>query len=190
VLLRPEFAAEPRRVPHEPPAVLVTMGGSDPARLTLRAMRALAHVNGPIHCVVLLGPGFCHDGQLAPLLETCPHESLIVRDGDVRANMLAADLAVLSFGVTAYEAAACALPAVHLCLTDDHALSSSVFPQAGVAVSLGLAEDVEEARLVEVVEGMLADHEGRGAMGVRARCLVDGNGAARIAEVIATRRSG
>jgi spore coat polysaccharide biosynthesis protein SpsF len=189
VLLRPEFAAEPRRAPHELPVVLVTMGGSDPAGLTVRAMRILALVPGPIDCVVLLGPGFGDDAELSRVLQTCPHESLIVRDGDVRAHMLAADLAVLSFGVTAYEAAACALPAVHLCLTDDHALSSSAFAQAGIAVSLGRAEDVEEARLVEVVEGMLADNAGRGAMGARARSLVDGEGLARIARVIAARRS-
>ena len=185
VLLRPEFAAEPRRSPHEPPVVLVTMGGSDPGGLTPRALRALALVPEPIECVVLLGPGFGHDAELAPLLETCPHKWLIARDGDMRAHMLAADLAVLSFGVTAYEAAACALPALHLCLTDDHALSSSAFAQAGLAVSLGLAKDVEKARLAEAVGAMLADRAGRNAMGARARRLVDGNGAARISDVIA-----
>jgi spore coat polysaccharide biosynthesis protein SpsF len=189
VLLRPEFAAEPRRVPHDPPVVLVSMGGSDPAGLTPRAVSALALVQGPIDCVVLLGPGFGNDAELSRLLQTRPHESHIVRDGAVRAHMLAADLAVLSFGVTAYEAAACALPAVHLCLTDDHALSSSAMAQAGIAMSLGRAEDVEEARLVEAIEGMLADNAGRGAMGARARSLVDGKGAARIAMVITARRS-
>jgi spore coat polysaccharide biosynthesis predicted glycosyltransferase SpsG len=190
VLLRPAFAAEPRRAPHEPPVVLIAMGGSDPAGLTLKAMRALERVPGPIECVLLLGPGFLHDAQLGRLLESCPHVSLIVRDGDVRAQMLAADLAVLSFGVTAYEAAACALPAVHLCLTEDHALSSSVFAQAGLAVSLGRADQVEEARLAEVVGSMLADHAGRRAMGARARDLVDGAGTARIAAVLAAGRSG
>lgn len=189
VLLRPEFAAEPQRAPHDPPVVLVTMGGTDPAGLTPRAMRALALVEGPIDCVVLLGPGFGHDAEISRVLETCPHQTLIVRDGDVRAQMLTADLAVLSFGVTAYEAAACALPAVHLCLTDDHALSSSSFAQAGLAVSLGRAEDVEGARLVEAIEGILADNAGRGAMGARARSLVDGQGLARIARVITARRS-
>lgn len=189
VLLRPEFAAEPRRVPHEPPVVLVTMGGSDPAGLTPRAVSALALVKGPIECLVLIGPGFGHDAELSELLETSPHETRIVRDGDVRAQMLAADFAVLSFGVTAYEAAACALPAVHLCLTDDHALSSSAMEEAGIAVSLGLAEAVEEARLVEAVEVLLADNAGRGAMGTRARSLVDGGGLLRIASVITAGRS-
>jgi len=189
VLMRSEFAAEPHHVHREPLSVLVTMGGSDPAGLTMKAVRALALVNRPIECVALLGSGFAHDASLAVALEGFPHRWFTVRDGDVHARMLAADLAVLSFGVTAYEAAACALPAVHVCLTDDHALSSSAFVEAGLAVSLGLAEDLREARLAEAVEGMLADPERPRAMGARARSVVDGRGAVRIAEVIATRRS-
>ena len=190
VLLQPEFAAEPHRVAHEPPVVLVTMGGSDPAGLTPKAMRALARVNRPIECVVLLGPGFVGDTELSQLLGRSPREFCIVRDGDVRTCMLAADLAVLSFGVTAYEAAACALPAAYLCLTDDHALSASAVALAGLGVSLGRADEAQEARLIEVVEAMLADTEGRRTMGERARHLVDGGGLARIAKVIAARTSG
>jgi spore coat polysaccharide biosynthesis protein SpsF len=161
------------------------MGGSDPAGLTLVALRALALVPTPVKCVVLIGPGFRHDVELAGLLETALHETAVVRNGDVRAQMLAADMAVLSFGVTAYEAAACALPAVHLCLTPDHALSASTMDQAGIAVSLGLADDVADADAAEAIESMLADATGRAAIGARARGLVDGNGAARIADVLA-----
>lgn len=194
VLLRPEFAAEPvrdgrrrgqpGRGPGEPPVVLISMGGSDPAGLTLVALRALALVPRPVQCVVLIGPGFRHDVDLAGLLETALHETAVVRNGDVRAQMLAADMAVLSFGVTAYEAAACALPAIHLCLTPDHAIAASAMDQAGIAVSLGLAGDVADADAAEAIESMLADAAGRAAMGARARGLVDGNGAARIADVL------
>lgn len=189
VLLRPEFAAEPRRLAHEPPVVLVTMGGSDPAGLTLTAIRAIARVTPPLECVVLLGPGFGHDAELIELLDSWAHPARIVPDGNVRAEMLAADLAILSFGVTAYEAAACALPAVHLCLTDDHALSSAAFEQSGLAVSLGRADQIDPMRLAEAVGAMLNDPARRDAMGARARRLVDGNGAARIADVINAGRS-
>ncbi|HEX7591252.1 MAG TPA: hypothetical protein VF375_04815 [Candidatus Limnocylindrales bacterium] len=194
VLLRPDFAADPvrdgrrrgqpGRGPGEPPVVLISMGGSDPAGLTLVALRALALVPRPVQCVVLIGRGFRQDAELAELLNSALHETAVVRNGDVRAQMLAADMAVLSFGVTAYEAAACALPAVHLCLTPDHAISASAMDQAGIAVSLGLADDVADADVAKAVESMLADAAGRAAMGARARNLVDGNGAARIADVL------
>jgi spore coat polysaccharide biosynthesis protein SpsF len=183
--LRPEFAAEPLRSPNDRPVVLVAMGGSDPGGLTLIAVRALAQVKAPIDCVALVGPGFRDDAELARLLKTAQYRAHVIRDGDVHAQMIAADLAVLAFGVTAYEAAASALPAVHLCLTEDHALSSSAMARAGMAVSLGLAANVETVRLAEVIGEMLANEVGRGAMGACARSLVDGRGTARIAEVIA-----
>ena len=90
VLLRPGFAAEPRRSPHERPVVLVTMGGTDPAGLTLKAVRALARVTASFETVVLLGPGFSRDAELGRLMESYPHAFRIVRDGDVRREMLAA----------------------------------------------------------------------------------------------------
>ena len=189
LLLRPEFAAEPRRSPHEPPVVLVTMGGSDPMGLTPKAVRALAMVNTPIDCVVLVGRAFAHDDELSRMLREFQHEWRVVRDGNVREEMMAADLALLSFGVTSYEAAACALPSINICLTDDHAVSSAAFAQEGLGVSLGLASQVDAAQLAGAVEVMLADNAGRAAMGARARALVDGRGAVRIASIITERRS-
>lgn len=183
--MRPEFAGDPHPVRHETPRVLVTMGGTDPAGLTEKAVRALALVERPMECVVLLGRGFTHDASLALALDGLQHGCEVVRDGDVRSHMLNVDLAVLSFGGTAYEAAACALPAVHLCLTDDHALASSAFADHGIAVSLGVAEDVQPTGLAAAIVGLLADPQRRSTMGERARRLVDGKGAARMAEVIA-----
>ena len=136
----------------------------------------------------MLGKGYVHCFYLHRDVNKCQRgaaERLVFAEDQ---RHVAADLGVLSFGVTAYEAAACALPAVHLCLTDDHALSSSAFVEAGLAVSLGLAEAVPEARVAEVVDELLADTERRRLMGEQARRLVDGKGAGRIAEVIAARR--
>jgi spore coat polysaccharide biosynthesis protein SpsF len=186
VALRAEFAAEPRRSRAgrgEVPVVLVSMGGSDPGGLSLLAARVLPLVTTPIELVLLVGRGFRHDAELAPLLKASPHRTAVVRDGDIHGQMLAADLALLSFGVTAYEAAACALPAILLCLTEDHAASASSMDEAGIAESLGLAGDVSAARLAGALDELAADPARRVEMGRRGRSLVDGRGAARIAEI-------
>jgi hypothetical protein len=69
----------------------------------MKVARGLALVRRPIDCVVVLGRGFAHEESLAMALDGFPHKCAIVRDASVRAEMLAADLAVLSFGMTAYE---------------------------------------------------------------------------------------
>ena len=166
------------------------MGGTDPAGLTLKAVEALAHVDASFECTVLRGPGFMHEEGLSRLLADMPGPVRVVRDGDVRAEMIASDLGVLSFGVTAYEAAACGLPAVHLSLTEDHALSSSAFGDAGIAVPLGLAEDVTIEALSQAVSRLLADADRRNVMSSEARGLVDGAGTSRVAAVLMERLGG
>lgn len=99
--------------------------------------------------------------------------------------MRGATVAVASLGVTAYELAACGVPAVLLSLTDDHAESASAFAAADIAISLGVHAGVADSAIADGVAALLADGARRAAMGARARALVDGRGAARIAAEIA-----
>ena len=185
VVLRSQFAEAPVRRPREQARLLVAMGGTDPARLTPFVLEALADLGSTVECLVVIGPGGPTDDELAPAVARLRDRAEIVRGGDMRACMLASDVGVLSFGVTAYEAAASGLPAVHVCLSADHASSSSAFAHAGMAISLGEAAELNPARLASCVGGLLAEPARLREMGARARDLVDGGGAARIAAVLA-----
>ena len=98
--------------------------------------------------------------------------------------MRASRVAIASIGVSAYELAACGVPAVHLCLTADHARSSLAFQDARIALSLGVFATLQPPRLAEAVVGLLGDPLRRADMAARARALVDGLGAARVARLI------
>jgi len=188
VVLRREFAHPPARVDHDRPVVLVTMGGSDPAGLTLRAVAALDRLLGDFDTLVVLGPGYSHHDELAALLATTGRQFCLRRDvSDMSALMAQADLAVASFGVTAYELAAIGVSALYLCLTQDHAESASAFVEAGMADSLGVYTEVTAEMLAERVGALLADAPRRARMGQRARELVDGCGAERMGRAIADR---
>jgi spore coat polysaccharide biosynthesis protein SpsF len=76
------------------------------------------------------------------------------------------------------------VPALYLCLTEDHALSASAFERAGMGVSLGLGAEVKEATIAQAVSDLLADPARRRAMGAAGRMNIDGRGAARIAAQI------
>jgi spore coat polysaccharide biosynthesis protein SpsF len=98
--------------------------------------------------------------------------------------MRASRIAVVSFGVSAYELAACGVPAAHLCMTDDHARSSSAFEKAGIALTAGVFGRVQPEHLADAVSRLMSDASRRTAMGERARQLVDGRGAARATDEI------
>lgn len=171
------------------PTVLVTMGGSDPLGLTSYVIQELDALDGDFEVVVVLGPGFLHEEALATALLKSLRTYDLRRGADVRALMVRATVAVAAFGVTAYELAATGVPAVYLCLTPDHAESASAFVDEGIAVSLGVADEVGPGRIAAAVEVILRDDLGRKRMSNRARALVDGRGASRIADEIVARTS-
>lgn len=187
VVLRREFAYRPPRIPHNHPVILVTMGGSDPAGLTLKTVEALDPLDEDFETVVVLGPSFCHGHALNNLLLRARRRFNLRQDvTDMPGLMAQADLAVVSFGVTAYELLAMSVPAIHVCLTADHSESASAFVEAGVALNLGVYGDSTPGALARSVRSLLEQNELRILMSRRASGLIDGGGAARIADLIAT----
>jgi len=166
----------------ERPLLLVTMGGSDPLNLTLKALRALDSLTAEFKTEVLLGPGYSHYPALENFLKKAAgryhlHKNL----PEVGAVFVRADLAVASFGVTAYELAEAGVPSLLLGISEDHVRSASSFETAGIGYNLGLYSDVSEESIRQAVLSLLADQQLRQQMAVKARELVDGGGAERIA---------
>ena len=91
-------------------------------------------------------------------------------------NMRRADLALAAFGVTAYELAAFGVPALYLCLSEDHALSASAFEQAGIGMSLGVAETTPDEIIASSVRQLLNDATRRREMRAAGLMTIDGEG--------------
>lgn len=185
VALGQAIPASRTRAHSDRPMILITMGGSDPAGLTLNAIRALDTLEGEFDASVVLGPGFAHYRELEDLLSKTNRDFRVLRNIENMADVMAqADLAVASFGVTAYELAAAGVPALYLCLTDDHARSAEPFVKAGTAISIGVYSAVTISDIAEAVERLLGDPDVRRAMAEKGRQLLNGKGAAAIAGAI------
>jgi spore coat polysaccharide biosynthesis protein SpsF len=188
VILRKSFTGLPSSTDGFPPHILVTMGGSDPAGLTLLAVRALDTLDHPFEATLVTGAGFHHAAQLSELLNRSRHPFRVESGiSDMAGLMATADLAVASFGVTAYELAALGVPGILACLTADHARSASRLVEAGIAEVCGVCPDIKVEEIVRSVRGLLEDPARRRRMKENARGLLDGRGAVRIAERILER---
>ena len=186
VILRREFSHPLKREAHEPPVVLVTMGGSDPFGLTLKAVSALDLLNDDFKSLVLLGPGFLHQKALYDQISKAHREfDLLSGVKDIPNLMAQADLALGSFGVTAYELAAMGVPGIYMCLTEDHAESASSFVEAGMAKCVGMHDAVSSEMLASAVSRLLNDRTRLDNMSKSARRHVDGIGFRRVANEIA-----
>ena len=188
VVLRREFSNPPPRQFNNPPVVLVTMGGSDPAAMTLKGIEALTLLKEDFETIVVLGPAFSHFKAMRELLSKTDRRFELRRNvTDMSYLMAQTDLAVASFGVTAYELAAVGVPAIYLCLTQDHAESALTFVEANIAVSLGVFFHVTDQSLAEETKALLNNTSKRLYMADQAKKCLCGDGAKQIVKIIASK---
>ncbi|MBX3492691.1 MAG: UDP-2,4-diacetamido-2,4,6-trideoxy-beta-L-altropyranose hydrolase [Parvibaculum sp.] len=183
-ILRPEFAAAPRRAPRAAVTeVLVAFGAGDDRgaiRFVLEAL--LPATSGKVRFTVVSGRHNPANDALS---------SWIVQRGEGRVRLLidppsmaetmtGCDLAVTSGGTLTYELAACGVPMAILAISDDQERSRA-WQDAGVALFLGRYPGVAAGAFVEAVLGLAGDFETRRRLAAAATRTTDGCGAARIA---------
>lgn len=168
------------------PTLLVTMGGSDPFGLTERCAKALRSLDPVFRARFVIGPGFKDKERLARrIVSLAPNFETVEGADGLATEFAACDVALIAFGVTAYELAAYGVPALYLGISEDHALSASAFELAGMGVSLGVAEKACDASIAKAVWSLLNDSARRRDMRSAGLMTIDGMGAARIAADLA-----
>jgi spore coat polysaccharide biosynthesis protein SpsF len=184
--LRREISEAPARSrPNQVESLLVTTGGADPAGMAVRIVDFLNPLEKPFETVVAAGPAFQHRRELEQAVAVASGDFRIESDPEsLPALMTEADLAITSFGVTAYELAAMGVPAAYLCLTPDHQESASVFAGEGLGISLGLISEIDGERFREGLLPLLETSELRHTMCRNGKKTVDGLGAKRISNLI------
>ncbi|MFZ2471524.1 MAG: glycosyltransferase [Methanothrix sp.] len=185
VILRREFSHPIRRERHENPVILVTMGGSDPYGLTLKAVKALDMLDGDFESLVLLGPGFLRQDELNGIVSKARHKfHLLSGVKNIPDLMSQADIALGSFGVTAYELAAMGVPGIFMCLTQDHVESASFFVESGMGECVGLHDHVSAEMLSSAIRRLMKNRSRWEEMSTACTKHVDGRGARRVADKI------
>lgn len=168
--------------------ILVTMGGSDPAGLIFKVIDALKMVVVEFIATIVIGPGFEKKELLHCQIDTMQNKFIIVENPDSMAQLMGvSDLAIASFGVTAYELAAMGIPAIYLCLTEDHEESASAFVVAGMAISLGVYTNVTEKMVANEINSILNVNSLRSIMADNASKHINGSGGTRIGHQIKER---
>lgn len=177
LILCKEFAAHKPRVSfHDPLRVVVAGGGSDPKDVTGKVTGALADYSIAVRAI--LGPAYVGDDL--------NYDSLVefVRSPAVMAEALAwADIAIVSYGMTAFECLALGLPTIALSISPDHAASAEQVQErsGGALESLGEVDDVSAASILAAVYGKMMNYS---KCSQRAVEFVDGLGTGRVVDKI------
>jgi spore coat polysaccharide biosynthesis predicted glycosyltransferase SpsG len=148
----------------------------------LRMAKALAVLDSVFRIRFVIGTGVKDATTVARgLVALKKNYETVEGADDLSIEYASADVALCAFGVTAYELAACGIPAIYLGLTPDHVASASAFADAGMGISLGLADKISDSEIARTVQWLLNKPAARREMRGQGLALLDGQGAARIA---------
>lgn len=184
IILRPEFSIkkETRKSNPSIPVILVTMGGSDPEAMTLVAVQALERIEQELFIRVILGPAFSHRDALFSLLQDLKHRYEVMDSVENMADtMRSADIAVVSFGVTAYELAAIGVPSIYLCRSPDHVMSANSLVDEGYGINLGEYNKISPLTLCQEIYSILRSYYNGKQRFRKGQGSIDGLGYKRVA---------
>ncbi len=186
-LLRPEFASTRRLLSraftHRDRRVLITLGGGDTASLCSQIVSALNLVSWTLEVRCVFGMNDPLPPRFSKSLTTSRHTIRILQNIRNMAEQMAwADLSINAGGSTCWELCCLGLPMIVLLTSPDQRFNGPALEKNGCALSLGQwDEETGGEMLADSVTRLLRNPEHRAAMSSRARELVDGQGAARVA---------
>lgn len=166
--------------------ILITMGGSDPANATLKAVGAVRSLDAPDLAVrIAAGPANPNRHALAEAADSSGGRVELCSPKTEMPELMAwADLAISAAGSTCWELAFMGVPTIAVTLAENQRPIAASLETAGTGIDAGWNRELTEAHLAETLARLLPDEPRRSEMSRRGRALVDGRGAERVADAL------
>lgn len=189
-MLRREFRRwrEQRRDdPEVGSKVLVTLGGSDAANLTVRVIQALEQLElATIEATIVAGGSNPHTRELEMAVSKSKVRLRLLRNVTSMPELMAwADVAVSAAGTTMLELAFIGVPTILVTVADNQRSNARACEKLGLAQDLGDLAHVSAVQLAAAVRELIVEPQRRLRMTRNGRAIVDGLGAERVAARLA-----
>lgn len=186
-LLRKEFVAWrkwKREIAPVACRVLVTMGGSDPQKLSERAIRALSQIQSPaVEAAVVAGSSNPDYESLKSLAARSGRNITVHRDVPNMPELMAwADVAISAAGTTTWEMCLMGLPAVLITAAENQIQIAQELARRECAIYLGDASNIQPEQISYALQSLLADRKRRQFISSNCGQIVDGRGAERVVQ--------
>jgi spore coat polysaccharide biosynthesis predicted glycosyltransferase SpsG len=173
---------------HETLAVAISMGGADAANKTLAILNKVKDLPDKVLFWALLGEGYTHSYEdLVRCIRGSKHEIILAKTNDSMWRILnTCSLVILASGTTTYEAVYAGLPSINTLEKQEQYFLIQELVEKGACAYAGYT--FEES--LRAIRGMITRYSHHRAelieMHNRARVLIDGGGARRVAKEIAS----
>lgn len=187
-LLRPEYAAYRKSQGSRKggiQSVLVYFGGSDLQNMTGLTLAALTHLELlSLDVDVVIGANNLHRPALEKQASERPRTRIHGPKTHLAGMMANADLSVGAGGATTWERMCLGLPSIVICVAENQRAVSEGLAQEGLIEYIGDAGEVTEKNMACAIKLLAGDRSRMLAFTAKTQLLVDGMGAARIADIL------
>lgn len=165
----------------ESPKVLVSIGGSDPKRLTAPLISEMGHLGADLR--IAIGPANDHDAAIRSEARSTRHATVIDPE-QYLAELAASDCAVLGAGGTVWEAAYLGVPTLALIVADNQAEPVRSAEMQGFTNTIDGRTIDPVVAASRALAGMLDDPVRRADMADAGQRAIDGQGVRRVADAL------
>lgn len=163
--------------------IVVTTGGSDPEGVLVKVIPWLKQMNLKVNILILVGQAFKFQKELEQLTEHLP-DNFEVMPYSFR-ELIEADMAICTFGVSIYEMIYLQIPTVCVSHSIENAYGAKILKERyGVIENMGYMKDINPHNLYIAIWRLLTDKVYYRDVVKRCGNLIDGEGAKRIVNLI------
>ena len=192
-LLRPDFrraraqSLSRRESLSSPPKLLVMCGATDPTNLSGQVVEALAAFPQEVECTLVLSPQapfYTEVMEDLKVLESQARVKVLPGTDRVAELMVESDIAIGAAGSTSWERCCLGLPCLTVVVAENQDLIGRHLEERKATILLGRAEDVKAEVIRRRLVSLLQNNDLRRELSENSSQLIDGNGAARVADAI------
>lgn len=183
LVFQPNFTDYSSSVRKKARKILLTMGGADPANLTLKVVKGIADQDIEMDLI------------LSADHPTRPKVEQILQSGTIEYNlhdftenmpelMSSADIAVINGGLTRYELCIVGTPFIAISLHETQFNITKKVTSLGTGINLGTVEEITEEKIKKSVLSLLDDFNQRSKMAANMKGILDTNGPEKIYNIL------
>jgi len=144
--------------------ILITMGGGDPNKSTIKVTNSIININD-IHLNIILGKLFQNFNEINLLKTSFPSKITIYHDiKNMEEMMINNDIIISSGGNTSFEAAYMGIPGIHINQNKLQSQNSVIYNQIGAFMDLGIGEQLIKEEIRDGVKKLISSNDLRKKM--------------------------
>lgn len=164
-----EFAKKEKIIKEKVEKVLVSMGGTDPTKTSLKVIKALRGIPY-IEVWVVVGHGFSFEREIEGAIGGNGKFKILKDVSNMQEILFDVDIAIIGGGVTVFESAFIGTPSIVICHNQGEV--EQAFKNYDICLNLGLTDNLNQDELSESIASFMEDYEVRVEMSKRGKSLL------------------